>query len=122
MGEIENLLAEAEQKLNQTTKPALAWFDAQQMPTLRWKTGEVVPPTMLSYLLLCQAGAKTVLVTKDAGQVVALIDKTTSADFALALFNGWLSHRAEAKEAWCLPLSAALADERFISSLRRQID
>jgi hypothetical protein len=114
--------AEAEQAQQRAAKLALTWFDAQQMTSPRWITGEPLPPVVLLYVLQCQARTKAVTVEKRAGEIVALIDKPTSAAFARALLHGWLNQGANAKESWCLPLVAVLADAQIVPVLRRQID
>ncbi len=116
------ICAEAEQAQQRAAKPALVWFDPQQMPALRWTTGEPLTPVVLQYLLQCQARISAVTLEKRAGEIVALVDKTTSAAFAGALWSGWLGQGANAKESWCLPLVAALADAHIIPVMRRQID
>ncbi len=76
---IEELLTGAERALQRATKPTLAWFDAQQMSPLRWKTGERVPPVALNYLLLCQMqrGSST-RITEPTKMMLALVDMTAS--------------------------------------------
>ena len=67
---IAGVLTEAEKTLQSTTRQVLAWFDAQQMPAMRWETGELVSATALHYLLHCQARAKTVKLNDARGERV----------------------------------------------------
>lgn len=116
------ILAEAEQTREWGTKPALPWCEAQHMPALCWKTGEPVPPLALNYLLHCQRRTELVVLEARAAEIVALLDTTTSGEFALALWHGWLGQGAPAKESWLLPLIATLADARLVPRLGQQIE
>jgi hypothetical protein len=119
----EAITAEAEATLRYTPQPALAWFDADEAPALRWTTGEPVPPAVLRYLFYRQARqqGKDLLAAR-VHPVLALLDRSASGDLALALYRGWVSHGAASDEAWLLPLTCALADDRLAARLRHQIE
>lgn len=117
------LLAEAEAGLINARNPALAWFDYRQMPALRWITGEAVPPLAVRYLFYCQFQSRNKEdIIERAQELVRLMDRALSGDFALALFNGWIAQGAPAKESWLLTLACALGEERLVFPLRQKID
>ncbi len=118
---VEALSAEAEAVFRRVKKPVLPWFDAAQMPGLRWKDGEPVPQTVVNYLLYLQSRVKEMKPAERVQQALPLIDRSSSGDLALALFNGWIGQGIVSKQAWLLPLVCTLADERLIPPLRQQI-
>jgi HEAT repeat protein len=118
----EALSSEAEAVFKRVKKPTLPWFDAAQMPELRWKAGEPVPQAVVSYLLYLQSRVKFMEPAERVQQALPLIDRSSSGDLALALFNGWLRQDAPSKQSWLLPLVCSLADERLIPPLRRHIE
>src|SRR5262249_24161637 len=87
-----------------------------------WKNGEPVPPVVLRYLLYRQSRVKTNQLDERTQQALPLLDRRTTGDIALALFNGWMGHGTKSDEAWSLPLVCALADERPIYPLRQATD
>ena len=117
------LLAEAEATLSYIPKPALAWFDTEEAPTLRWTTSDPVPAAVLRYLLYRQSRVQN-KETLDAqvSQALPLIDRSASGDLALALFRGWVSSGAASDESWLLPLVCTLADDRLAARMRHQIE
>lgn len=119
---LDSLCAEADAALKRVTKPPLPWFDSSQMSGLRWKDGQDVPQTVLSYLLYLQSRVKQNTLDGRVRQALALMDHSPSGDLALALFNGWLGQGAVSGQAWLLPLVCALADERLIHPLHQSID
>lgn len=119
----EALISEAQATLKYLPRPALAWFDVQEAPALRWTNGETTPPSVLGYLLYRQSRVQR----KDAlaaqvSQALALIDRSVSGDLALALYRGWMSNGGAAGEIWLLPLVGALGNDRLARALRRQIE
>ncbi|HEU5199892.1 MAG TPA: DUF4132 domain-containing protein [Ktedonobacterales bacterium] len=119
---VEALSAEAEAALKRVAKPALPWFEAAQMPGLRWKDGGPIPQVVVNYLLYLQSRVKQNTLDTRIQQALPLIDRGASGDLALALFNGWMRQGAASAEAWCLPFVCALADERLVYPLRQSID
>lgn len=118
----EALVAEAEAVFKRVKKPALPWFDAAQMSGLRWTDGEPVPQAVVGYLLYLQSRIKLMEPAERVQQALPLIDRSSSGDLALALFNGWIGQGAPSKQLWLLPLACALADERLLHPLRQSID
>ncbi len=119
---VDALIAEAEAALKRIAKPALPWFDPAQASGLRWKNGDPVPQVVLSYLLYRQSRVKQNTLDELVGQALLLLERSSSGDLALVLFNGWIGRGAKSEQAWCLPLVCALADERLIHPLRQYID
>ncbi|HLW00692.1 MAG TPA: hypothetical protein VKT82_18690 [Ktedonobacterales bacterium] len=117
------IIAEAEATLRYVPTLALAWFDVEAAPALRWADGTPVPLAVLRYLLYRQSRVQR----KDAlsaqvSQALPLMDRSASGDLALALYRGWVKNGAASAESWLLPLACALGDDRLASRLRRQIE
>ena len=116
------IVAEAEATLRRVAGPVPAWFDLDRAPAPRWTTGEPVPTAVLRYLLYLQSRHKEPSVAERARPALALLDRGTTGDLALALWQAWLAHGADSKTAWCLPLVGALGDDRLVQPLREQIE
>ncbi|HEY7125451.1 MAG TPA: HEAT repeat domain-containing protein [Ktedonobacterales bacterium] len=119
----EAVLEHAEWLHRYAPQPALPWFNLEDAPALRWTNGTPVPPVVLGYLLHRQSRQKQSATLNDyARRVLALIDRNTSGDLALALFNGWLTNGAHLKDAWLIPLACALGDDRLVPLLQHTVE
>ena len=141
----QRLTAKSEQYHHYLPKPFLSWFDLDEAPALRWTTsagargeaesagtrfpqapaavGASVPPAVLNYLLYrqsCTPDAQAL--HPEVQQELSLIETTSAGPLALALYRGWLNDGAKVKYARLLPLISALADDRLVPHLRRQIE
>ncbi len=103
-------------------KSPLSWFKAGEASGLQWVNGDAVPPSVINYLLACQARMRQMQLEMNVRRALAWIDRQTAGALAHTLFTGWVKQGCNAKESWCLPLVAVLADDRLIQPLRRQID
>jgi hypothetical protein len=120
---IQQLTAKSEQYHHYLPKPFLAWFDLDDAPALRWTTGAGVPIAVLNYLLYRQSCAPDAqALHPEVQQALTLIETASAGPFALALYRGWLNDGAKAKHARLLPLISALADDRLVPHLCRQIE
>jgi hypothetical protein len=122
---IQQLTAKSEQYHHYLPKPFLGWFDLDDAPALRWTDAEgaAVPPTVLNYLLYRQSCAPDAqALHPEVEQALTLIETASAGPLALALYRGWLNDGAKARHARLLPLISALADDRLVPHLRRQIE
>jgi hypothetical protein len=103
-------------------KSPLCWFQAEEPTGVRWVNGETVPPAMIHFLLTSQARMRQMQLEMNARRVLFWLDRQTTGELALTLFTGWAKQGGNARESWCLPLIAALGDDRLIQLLRKQID
>ncbi|HEU4329299.1 MAG TPA: DUF4132 domain-containing protein, partial [Roseiflexaceae bacterium] len=102
--------------------PPAAWADAAKLPPLRWKEGAPLPKDAVAYLIYRQSRAKPDRLDPQIAPALALIDRASTGGLALALWEGWLARGADNQEARLLPLIGALADERLVPLLRKQLD
>ena len=147
---IQQLTAKSEQYRHYLPKQFLAWFDLDDAPALRWTTGAgargaaesaatvvpasqfpqapaaegaPVPPNVLNYLLYLQSRTPDdQALHPEAQQALTLIETASAGPLALALYRGWLNDGAKLTHARLLPLISALADDRLVPHLRRQIE
>ncbi len=103
-------------------KSPLRWYTAEEPTGLRWINGDAVPVSVLYYLLTCQARMRQMQLDVNVRRVRQWLDPRTTGALALTLFTGWVKQGGSARESWCLPLIAALGDDRLVQLLRRQID
>ncbi len=102
---------------------ALSWFNLEEAPALHWTNGTLAPPVVLGYLLHRQSRQKQPgALDGYARRMLALLDRSTSGDLALALFTGWLEHDARLKDAWLVPLACALGDDRLVALLQHTVE
>ncbi len=113
------LLAEA---AKDGKKSPLRWYAAEEPTGLRWVNGEAAPASVVYYLLTCQARMRQMQLEMNVRRVLQWLDVRTTGELALTLFTGWAKQGGNARETWCLPLVAALGDDRLVQLLRRQID
>ena len=122
---IQQLTAKSELYRHYLPKPFLDWFDLNDAPALHWTNGAgaAVPPVVLNYLLYRQSRAPAAQVLHpEVQQALTLIETTSAGPLALALYRGWLTDGAKVKHTRLLPLISALADDRLVPHLRRQIE
>ncbi len=120
---VQQLTAKSEQYHHYLPKPFLTWLDLDDAPALRWTNGAGVPTNVLNYLLYRQSCAPDAqALHPEVEQALTLIETASAGPFALALYRGWLNDGAKARHARLLPLISALADDRLVPHLRRQIE
>ena len=120
---IQQLTAKSEQYHHYLPKPFPGWFDLEDAPALRWTTGAPIPANVLNYLLYRQSRAPDAqALHPEVEQALTLIETASGGPLALALYRGWLNDGAKARHARLLPLISALADDRLVPHLRRQIE
>ena len=120
---VQRLTAKSEVYWRYLPKAFLSWFALDDAPAQRWTTGEPVPPAVLNYLLYRQSCAPDAqALHPEVQQALTLIETASAGPLALALYRGWLNDGAKVKHARLLPLISALADDRLVPHLRRQIE
>lgn len=119
----DTLQARAEATLRYVSRPAPRWFVASQVPAPLWANNEPVPPAVLLYLLYRQSFVTAPgTLDNEVSQALTLINRSTTASLANYLFQGWVEHGNNPKEAWCLPLICALGDDALIPSLSLRVE
>jgi hypothetical protein len=103
-------------------KSPLRWYAAEEPTGLLWANGEAVPVSVVYYLLTSQARMRQMQLEMNVRRMLQWLDTGTTGALALTLFTGWAKQGGSARETWCLPLVAALGDDRLVQLLRRQID
>ncbi len=115
------LVAEAEATLRKVA-PDLATQIDPAASALRWASGTPLPEAVVRFLIYRQSRAKPDRLDPQLAPALALIDRAGAGGLALALWEGWIARGADSQEARLLPLIGALADERLVPLLRKQID
>lgn len=121
---IQTLIATAQATMSALPRPLLSWYPPKNLPPLHWTTGEEAPAEVLGYLLFCQSGMPSVhqgQVAPQVRQALALLDRASAGDVALALFRGWVEAGGNGRQTWFLPLVCALGDDRLVSRFSKQI-
>ncbi len=103
-------------------KSPLRWFAAEEPTDLRWVNGAPVPPSVVNYLLTCQARMHQMQLEMNVRRILQWLDRRTTGTLALTLFTDWAKQGSNARESWLLPLIATLGDDRLVQFLRKQID
>lgn len=102
----------------------LVWLglDISTCPIPHWVTGTTVAPRTLAYLLHTQSQTTAPHPADVVRWSATLMQGRSAGDFALALFNQWVARGMRKDEAWCLPLVAALGDERLVPFFGKRIE
>jgi len=112
-----------ERMAGKLTAPPADWIDEKRLPPLLFsgKKKEALSTEMVRYLLYRQSRAKQIRPDVEAGPLYALIDRTTSGDFAIAFLKMFFASPMAADDRWALTLAALLGDDRLVPSLMQQI-
>jgi hypothetical protein len=98
------------------------WVDEAALPRLHFQDGTPLRPEAVRYLLYRQSRQKEMRPDVEARPLYALIDRTTSGDFARKLLELFLASKAEAGDRWALAVAGLLGDDRVLRLLEPQID
>lgn len=103
-------------------KAVAAWLDDSVLPALKRHNGKKLTAPEVRWLCWRQARQGDIVADPEAAYLLTQIDRTSSGDFAQALFAGFLTSKQDAKDRWVLTLAGLLGDDRLVTPLRRQID
>jgi hypothetical protein len=112
---------EKAQKRGKLDSPIEKWLDESQLPSLNWLSGKAFTATEIRYLFYRQSRTKDIRIDSEAKPMLALIDKSTSHDFASALLKTYFTNGADAKQKYCLGLGAILGDDDECNSLKSKV-
>ncbi len=101
--------------------PLLAWCDPATQ-TLRWNDGTPLSTELINYILYRASRQKALQPDAALQSILAELERRDAAEWALLLWQGWLSNGADARSAWLLDLIGALGDDRLVPLLRSQIE
>ena len=73
------------------------------------------------YLLIRQSRCKEMRADLEAKPLYAALDRTTSADAALALLRAFLGTAQDASDRWVMAIAALTGDDRLVPVLRKAI-
>lgn len=118
--EIEKRIQRTQNKLG---TPLVQWLAEQRLPPLRYagKKTEPLSLEMVRYLLYRQSRAREIRPDVEAKPLYALIDRSSSGDFALELLKQFLASDMAAEDRWALTVAALLGDDRIVPLLMPQI-
>jgi Domain of unknown function (DUF4132) len=110
----------AQRKKLETAIPA--WIPENEIPAMYWKeNGKKIDNQLVKYLFYRMSRSKDICFDVEAKPFFALIDKTTSGNFAIFILQSYLKSSADAKFKYILTISAALGDDRVITVLQKQV-
>ncbi len=101
--------------------PPARWVGDLGVPGLSYKDGAQMPEEILRYLLSRQSSCPEIRPSLELKPLYKLIDRATTADFALALLNAYIASGADAKDKWALASASMLGDDRIVPVLSSQI-
>ena len=101
--------------------PVANWLDESRLPALRYRDGDPLGSEATRYLLYRQSRAREIQPDIEARPLYALIDRTTSGDFALEVFRQFAGSKADAKDRWALAIAGLLGDDRLVPILNQMI-
>lgn len=108
-------------KRGKLDSPIEKWLDESQLPTLKWLSGKAFTSYEIRYLFYRQSRTKDIRIDSEAKPMLALIDKSTSHDFASALLKTYFTNGADAKQKYCLGLGAILGGDDECNSLKSKV-
>ncbi len=112
---------EKAQKRGNLDNPIEKWLDESQLPTLNWLSRKAFTANEIRYLFYRQSRTKDIRIDSEAKPMLALIDKSSSHDFAAALLKTYFTNGADAKQKYCLGLGAILGSDDECNSLKSKI-
>lgn len=112
---------EKAQKRGKLDSPIEKWLDESQLPSLHWVSGKAFTSDEIRYLFYRQSRTKDIRIDSEAKPMLALIDKSTSHDFASALLKTYFTNGADAKQKYCLGLGAILGGDDECNSLKTKV-
>jgi hypothetical protein len=116
--DIEARITRAADKIK--TLPA-SWIKEAKLPALKFQKGGPLGKEAVRYLLYRQSRAKEMRPDVEAKALFALIDQSTSGNFALEILKGYLGSKVDSAERWAMTLAGLLGDDRLVAVLNQQI-
>ncbi|MCY2968099.1 MAG: DUF4132 domain-containing protein, partial [Planctomycetota bacterium] len=119
--------ADVEQRVKRAAakiaEPVAAWVQESRLPPLSYigSDAQRLDSQTVRYLLYRQSRAKDMRPDVEVKPLYALIDHSTSGDFALALLQHYLGSAMSADDRWALAVAAILGDDRIVPVLMQQI-
>ncbi|WP_254512440.1 DUF4132 domain-containing protein [Anatilimnocola floriformis] len=117
--DVNERIERAESKL---TEQVLEWLDDTKLPPLRFaQDQQQLTAQQVRYLLYRQSRAKEMRPDVEAKPLYALIDRSSSGDFAVSLLAHFFGSKMDAEDRWLLAAAALLGDDRIVAPLMQQI-
>lgn len=95
------------------------WIDFESLPPL-FMEGKKLDREAVSYLMFRQSRGNGCEPDHEASEMVQLIDRESSGDFALHLLDAFLKKSKKAEDRWGMILSCMLGDDRLVPLLSVQ--
>lgn len=96
------------------------WFDFKKMPPLMIGKKKM-DEQAVRYLLYRQSRCKEMRPDVEGKPLLVMIDRKTSADFALFVLHSFLDSKMDVNDRWALALAGLLGDDRIVPILTKQI-
>lgn len=108
-------------KRHKLNRPLEKWLDDTVLPPLYLLNGEALTLDMKRFLLYRMSRIEEMTVDMEARPLLRLIDRTTSGDFSMHLFQLYLSRNGDAKAKYLLALAGLTGDDRMALTLEQAI-
>jgi hypothetical protein len=102
-------------------EPAARWLDEKTLPPLTYTDGPPLGEQATRYLLYRQSRAREMAPDAEGKHLAALIDRSKSGDFALALLSQFLGTKLQISDRWILAVVGMLGDDRAVPALNRLV-
>ncbi len=114
------LVQRAEATVTALAKSVAPWF--QHRPALHWEDGAEAPWSVGEYILFCQHAKVGAELDERALESASLLDRASLSAWAVALFEAWVSKRADVKHHWCVALTLALGGDAAVPVVQREVE
>lgn len=96
-------------------------LNLEQLPPAKLKDGSPLPNDWLLYLLYRQSRVKEMRADIEARPVIAMLDRHTTGDLALAVVQTFFVSKADADDRWAMAFAALIGNDRLVPLLTRHI-
>lgn len=107
--------------LGKTQGSPVKWLKPKELPALKLANGKKLSEEQLLYLLHRQSRVKEMRGDFEARNLMGKIDRASSGDLALAVFQAFVASGAAADGKWAIAFAALLGDDRLVALLVHQI-
>ncbi|MBC9914740.1 DUF4132 domain-containing protein [Chitinophaga varians] len=108
-------------KRHKLNRPLEKWLDDSILPPAYLLNGTALTQDMTRFLLYRMSRPKEMVTDMEARPLLRLIDRSRSGDFAMQLFQLYLSRNGDAKAKYLLALAGLTGDDQLARTLEQAI-
>lgn len=120
-GFVETMVASAAAR-GKLDKPVEAWLHEDELPALRYQTGNTVPGKVTRFLLYRMSRVKSMQSDIEARFVLQLLNRETAPPFALHLIQLYKNKGAKPEHKYLMAIAALLGDDAVVDKIRTTIN